>query len=97
MTEEQFRILENLVILPLKNHNFKLFIFGSRAVGNFHPHSDVDILFQVPPGQHLPSGLLSRIKESIEDSRFPFSVDLVNQEELAESYRNQVSRERIEI
>lgn len=95
MTEEQYSLLESLVIQPLKNHGCQVYIFGSRAKGRHHQHSDIDLLFKKENNQPLPAGFLSEIKEKIDESRFPFIVDLVNEEELAESYRESVFSNRI--
>lgn len=97
MNEAQFEILNQLVIQPLKKHNAKVFIFGSRASLQHHPHSDVDILFQLNDGFELPAGLISQIRENIEESRFPFSVDIVNYSELAKSYQLSVLESKIEV
>jgi len=59
MTEEQFNILELLVIQPLKKQNARVFIFGSRTSSRHHSHSDVDVLFQLPENVDLSSGVLS--------------------------------------
>lgn len=84
MSDEQFQMLYTLVIQPLKEEGAEVFIFGSRAMGTHHPYSDVDILYRI--SQDLPAGVISRIKEAIEDSRFPFTIDLVAQSDLAASY-----------
>jgi predicted nucleotidyltransferase len=97
MTAEQYALLENLIITPLKNHQCRVYIFGSRVRGTHHSHSDIDLLFKVPANKPLPSGFLSTIKENIEESRFPFTVDLVNEVELAKSYRESVLEERVEL
>ncbi len=96
MTVEQYQLLNKLVIQPLKNHNAHVFIFGSRVNLKHHPHSDVDILFRLG-GATLPSGFLSRIKEDIEESRFPFTIDLVDEAELASSYRDSVLKTIVEV
>lgn len=97
MTNEQYSLLKTLVIDPLKLHNCNVYIFGSRARGTNHPHSDVDLLYTLIDKAELPVGLLSKIKEDIEESRFPFIVDLVNEDELAESYRDSVLSSRSEL
>ena len=90
MTSEQFQLLDTLVIQPLKRQGAEVFIFGSRLAGNHHSHSDVDILFRISefgiPGEFK----LSAIKEAIEESRFPFAVDLVAENDLATGYRQQI-------
>lgn len=97
MTDEQFEILNNLVIHPLKSQGLKVFIFGSRTRAIHHPYSDVDILFSSPENRELPAGYLASITENIMESKFPFSVDIVNEKELAQSYRSSVFSERIEL
>ncbi len=90
MTEEQFAILDQLVIQPLRTHGAEVFIFGSRALGTNHPHSDVDLLFKSNVTEKIPANKIAVLKEAIEESKFPFTVDLVDDSELAESYRPQV-------
>lgn len=97
MTPEQYSLLEKLVITPLKSQNCQVYIFGSRAQGTNHSHSDIDLLFKIPNAQNLPKGFLSKIKEDIEESRFPFIVDFVNEDELAESYRPAVFSSRVAV
>ncbi len=88
MNEQQFELLKQLVITPLKESGAQVFIFGSRAEGKHHPYSDVDLLYKCD--SPLPPGLLSNINEAIEESRFPFTVDVVADSDLAESYRKNV-------
>lgn len=46
---------------------------------------------------HGASVFISSIKEHIEESRFPFAVDLVNESELAESYEDSVKSQMVEL
>lgn len=86
MTTEQFSLLDSLVVAPLKHHGAQVFLFGSRATGRYHPHSDVDLMYR----GEIPTIVLSKIRENIEDSPFPFIVEIVNEKDLAESYRTSV-------
>lgn len=95
MSTEQFEVLDQLVIRPLKAQGATVFIFGSRATGRHHPYSDVDLLYKAD--SNLPSGFISSLKEKIEESSFPFAVDLVNSSELAQSYRQSVEGQLIEL
>jgi predicted nucleotidyltransferase len=88
MTEQQFQILDKLVIQPLKQQGAEVFIFGSRLAKYHHHHSDVDILYRLPGP--IGCGVISEIKEAIEESRFPFMVDLVAEADLVESYRDNI-------
>lgn len=97
MTDEQYLLLDKLVIEPLKKQTAQVFIFGSRTGTKHHPHSDVDILFQMKNNDFLPPGFLSKIRENIEESRFPFTVDLVDRAELASSYQQSVFASMVEV
>jgi len=97
MTQEQYHLLQELVIKPLKKIDMQVFLFGSRASGKHHSHSDVDLLFRSMKEAKLPAGEISKIKEAIEESRFPFTVDLVDEKDLAISYRDSVLAEMIEL
>ena len=90
LSDSQFKILLDLVIRPLQNQGAKVFIFGSRAKGNHHPFSDIDLLFQENPNQPIQPELVSKILEDIENSNLVIKVDLVNEQALAKSYRDTV-------
>lgn len=97
ITKNHFTILDELLIQPLKSCGSKVWIFGSRARGDHRLASDVDILYEQPSDRPLPAGLLFRITSNMEESRFPYLLDLVNVKDLAESYREGVMSERIEL
>jgi uncharacterized protein len=97
MTEEHFELLKRLVILPLIERGAKVWIFGSRANGKFKEFSDVDILFEFDADAEKPKGLIFKIKDDLEESRFPYKLDLVDRSSLAESYRAVVEQEKIKI
>jgi predicted nucleotidyltransferase len=90
MDDKQFGLLETLLVRPLKGEGAEVFIFGSRISDQHHPHSDVDILYRLPSGKKLQPGFVSSLREAIEESHFPFTVDLVLDADLASSYRQQV-------
>ena len=97
MNNQQYEILNKLVIGPLKKQGAQVFIFGSRTGDQHHPYSDVDLLFKLAPSTLLPSGFIAKIKEDIEESKFPFKVDLVDDQALANSYRPSVYSQMIEL
>lgn len=90
MSAEQFKMLNELLVQPLKENGADVFIFGSRVTGRHHPFSDVDLMYVLKDQRLLPAGLISKLKEDLEESRFPFAVDLVYGPELAASYRSNV-------
>lgn len=76
----------------------RLWVFGSRACGDFKKFSDLDILYQLPEaGPPLPSGFLSTISEHLEDSRLPIRVDLVDQKNVADSYYESIMKDKVAI
>ena len=90
LTPEQFQVLDTLVIQPLKQQGAEVFIFGSRVTEMHHTHSDVDILFRKNEFGAADKIKLTAIKEAIEESNFPFTVDLVEENDLAVSYRENI-------
>lgn len=90
LSDSQFKILLDLVIRPLQNQGAKVFIFGSRAKGNHHPFSDIDLLFQENPNQPIQPEFVSKIMDDIENSNLAIKVDLVSEKDLAKSYRDTV-------
>lgn len=97
LTDTELKLLFTKVIDPLKSAGCRVFIFGSRATGSHKTFSDVDLLFFPNPDTPIQGSSLFLIKEDIENSRFPFKVDLVNASDLATSYKDQILREKIEI
>ncbi len=97
LSEDEFNFLMNEVVQPLKKLNAKVFLFGSRASGQFKKFSDVDVTYIQSEKQRIPSHEIFRIITNVEDSRFSYKIDLVNYDELASSYKANVDREKIEL
>jgi len=57
----------------------KVVIYGSRARGDFHSGSDIDLAIQVPG---LTPARMAELWSDIEDSPIAFKIDLVHLEEL---------------
>lgn len=95
LSPKNFKILENIAITPLANLGAEVWIFGSRARRDNQPYSDIDILFEIK--KDLPVGFLATIRMELEDSNLPIKVDLVNRNDLAESYCAQIEKEKIKI
>ena len=82
-----------IVLEGLRGTDCRVFLFGSRARGDVHDASDVDVA--VLPRQVLPVGTLSRIREALEDSTLPFTVDLVDLSDVDPTFRTRVEREGV--
>ncbi len=97
LRDSDYQLLLDLAIMPLKQRGARVFIFGSRASGNPHQFSDVDLLFELTNTSSLTDSDLSKIREDLEESNLTIKVDLVNFQHLAESYRDGVLKTRIEV
>ncbi len=95
LTEEELQLLEKTLFEPLRNAGAEVWIFGSRARGDHKKFSDIDVLFELPKSKVLPSGLLSKIKEELDQGNLPYKVDIVERQNLANSYCDQVDRDKI--
>lgn len=93
LTPEQWKTLSEVVISPLRKKS-AVWIFGSRARLDHKPFSDVDVLYE---SSENISQLVSEIRENIEESDFPFKVDIVEVSSLASSYKDKVLKERVSV
>lgn len=93
LTAQHEQVLTDILIAPLLKQGASIFVFGSRARGDYRKFSDLDILVEGV----VPESLLSRIRESLEESSLPFRVDIVSLHDLADSYRAGVLRDRVAI
>ena len=94
LTEAQYLLLIQLVALPIEKVGGKIWIFGTRARGDHKQFSDIDLLIELPK-DISSSRLMGAVKDDLENSRLPFKVDLVQVQDLAESYRAGVLAERV--
>lgn len=82
---------KRIILNGLKGHPVRVYLFGSRAEGAATRISDIDV--GVLPLRPLPDGLLSEIREELEESRIPLTVDLVDLSEADPKFRKAVQRE----
>jgi len=85
--------VRRIVLTGLRGCRARAYLFGSRARGNATRWSDVDVA--VEPLEPLPEGLLSDIREALEESRVVYSVDLVDLSNADAALRCEVRREGI--
>lgn len=94
LTSAELDFLERELVRPLREAGFSVWCFGSRARGNQRRFSDVDLLVT---GAGDPGRIIGAVQERLVESSFPYMVDLVFEEDLAESYRDRVMRERVPV
>ena len=68
--------IRKLILNSLKGQKFQIFLFGSQVAGRAGRASDIDI--GILPITVFPRGVLSQIREELEESNIPYSVDLVD-------------------
>jgi predicted nucleotidyltransferase len=75
-----------------KRTSFKVYIFGSRALGTHRPYSDIDLLIlATPPLQQFEK---EQLLEQIEESELPYKFDLVFEEDLLDEYKNSINQSK---
>lgn len=97
LTAAELNFLEARVVVPLKSLGAKVFLFGSRANGTFSKFSDIDLLFTATAHGKVAPHEIQMILANIDESDFPYKIDLVDEAELASSYKAHVNREKIEL
>lgn len=73
-----------------KGKKVKVYLFGSRVKGQNTPRSDLDLGFL---SEEEIGYELSLLRELLEDSNLPFSVDVVDLSRVGEEFRNLVLKE----
>ena len=72
LTREQIQLLQETLKKYFKQG--KVIVYGSRAKGNFHQRSDIDLVIQESLSDHRHA--LENFKESIDESDFPYLCDV---------------------
>lgn len=88
-----WQAVQSLAIKPRHALGARVFVFVSRARGDHKEFSDLDLLYEI---SNKPEGhVLYKIKDSLVESNLPIKIDLVDFDELAESYRTLELKDRI--
>lgn len=78
LTDREITLLRRIFMKYIKRG--LIIVYGSRAQGTYTPQSDVDLVIKNSP--LVDSHILGAIKDEIDDSDFPYLVDLQFYEEL---------------
>jgi len=87
--------VRRIVLSGLQGYRVHVYLFGSRARGQEGVFSDIDVAVLPLEPEGLPEGLLSTIRESLEESHVPYIVDLVEVSQTDPEFRNRVLREGV--
>ena len=83
-TDPLFRQILETIDRFLSGYAVRVYQFGSRAAGTPRHGSDCDI--GIDPVQELPVGLLSRLREALEELPVPYAVDVVDLSQTASEF-----------
>lgn len=97
LSSEELEFLKETVARPLERYNAKVYLFGSRATGKWKKFSDVDLVYNVNDHKKVPAHVIFSIAENLETSKFPYKVDLVDYDELAATYKNNIDEQKIDL
>lgn len=86
-------VVRRILECRLQGRPVRVYLFGSRARGTWGRASDIDVA--ILPLKPLPPGLLSSIREEMEDAPLLSTVELVDLSQSAGSLRNRVEEEGI--
>jgi predicted nucleotidyltransferase len=92
LTQEEYAFVAAQVIEPLRARGATVWCFGSRARGDYQKFSDLDLM--VESDEDL-SGTLSILRELVEESNFPFKIDLAQKRFFASSYLAGFERDKL--
>ena len=82
-----------MIYQGLRGYRVRVYFFGSRSRGRASPSSDIDVA--ILPLELLPTGVLSAIRETLEESSIPYQVDLVNLSVADPGFKKRVIEEGI--
>ena len=72
---------------------YKIFIFGSRVTGKGNDRSDIDV--GIEGETEIPSNIISKIKEDLDNIRTLYKIDFVDFKKVAPDFR-EVALQNIE-
>ncbi len=71
--------------------NAKIYCFGSRARGDYHEFSDLDLMLESDKDL---SDLIGELREVFEESSLPIKIDLVQLKDFEKSYLENYLKEK---
>ncbi len=83
--------LKCCVLDALKGEDIKVFVFGSRARGDGHRTSDIDIGYRA--GECFDKKKLIFLKNELEKVNIPYKVELVNFDEVGKDFKEEALKD----
>jgi predicted nucleotidyltransferase len=89
-TSQYLQEVRRILLKRLQGYDVKIYLFGSMARGELQKSSDIDVA--VLPIGSLPGGVLSEIREELENSRVPFRVELIDLAKASPGFASHVQK-----
>ncbi len=86
-------ILHAILEVLLPGQTTELWLFGSRARGDFSLYSDIDLLLKATP--ILTDRQISAIRDVLEESDLPFKCHVVDAEKICPPYQEIIEKEKL--
>ena len=82
-----------IVLDALESYPVAVYLFGSFSRGDTHRLSDIDIA--VEPLGPLPPGVLPRLRETLEESTIPQTVEIIDLRDAEPEFRERIKKEGV--
>ena len=82
-----------LKIIHDKLPDCKVYLYGSRARGDYQPESDIDLA--IDNGKPIGFKVLASLLGEFEETNIPLKVDLIDLNDLDENFKKQVQKEMV--
>ncbi|MCY4653978.1 MAG: restriction endonuclease subunit S [Dehalococcoidia bacterium] len=89
---DQIEIVQSILCERLP-HGVKVWVFGSRANWTTKDSSDLDLALQAK--QKLDRKVVGALKDAFEDSELPYTVDVVDINQIGDSFRQIIESQRV--
>ncbi|MFH1644210.1 MAG: nucleotidyltransferase domain-containing protein [bacterium] len=71
----------------------KIYLFGSRATGEYSQYSDIDIALDA--GEKIEKEKIASIRLSIDDLNIPLDIDIIDFNSISPTMKSRILKERI--
>lgn len=92
LDSQYIKLIKEIISNELKT--YKLYIFGSRAKNTARKYSDIDIAIDSPL---LTDKIKSKIGFEFENSTIPYEVDIIDLNNITDSFKNLIKNDLIEL
>ena len=92
LADNDFNKLVKIAIEPLVKAGAKIWVFGSRARGDYQKFSDLDLYIET--NKNLDN-LIEKVKEELIDSDLPIKVDLAQSKYFASAYKESLNQDKV--